>query len=157
MTLIQRLETLYQKYGYHVTALDSFSFGGEQGFNTMQKIMHDLREDSSNELCGIPVVDFIDYLNPDVIQRDGSLYHAQIGLNNSHVCYDTENRPPVSNLPKSDVLQYTLQDKSLITIRPSGTEPKLKIYYQVKRSSSDEAEKAVKKLRKDIKDMVSGK
>ena len=114
-TLADKLEELYNKYGYYKTALKSVSFPGEKGRAQMDKIISELRNEPWNEICGEKVA-FKDY---------------SLGVN---------------GLPKSNVLSFTGENVK-VTIRPSGTEPKLKIYYQVKADSENAAGKLLQKVK----------
>ena len=98
ISLMERLNELYEKYGYYVNALKSYEFPGPDGFEKMQNIMKNLRDNPLKEINERRVTECKDY---------------SLGID---------------NLPKSDVLKYFLEDGSSIVIRPSGTEPKLKAY-----------------------------
>ena len=104
--LLERLNTLYKKYGDFKTALLTYEFPGVEGMQKIQDIMKMFRsEDIKKEIKGIDHIG--DY---------------KAGL----VFYKDKKEP--TNLPNSDVVKFFLDDKSTITIRPSGTEPKLKAY-----------------------------
>ena len=109
LTLLQRMEQLYQEHGFYRNALVNVAFEGEQGMHDMQKLMAGLRECPPKTIAGIPVVACADYgqrVATDLITGD---------------------RTPLT-LPKSDVLAYTLEGGLGLIIRPSGTEPKVKAY-----------------------------
>lgn len=97
-SLLDVLEELYRLYGYYGTRLLAFSFEGSAGLAKMQRLMACLREQPPRYLAGLQVEQVKDYLH---------------GLD---------------GLPKSDVLRFFLKDGMEAVIRPSGTEPKLKIY-----------------------------
>jgi len=122
ITLAEKLMSLYETHGFYECALDSFAFEGESGLAAMKNLTDSLRNEAPDSVFGIPAKKCIDYL--DTAQTKG--------------------------LPKSNVLEYTLTDNTLLTVRPSGTEPKMKIYYQVTRNSKNEAQKALNSLRKKI-------
>ena len=106
LTMLDRLNELYKKYGDFKTALLTYEFPGVEGMNTIKSIMSFFRNDSIKEQ--IKDIDHIgDYLK-------GYIYY--------------QDKIEATNLPKSDVVKFFLIDHSTITIRPSGTEPKLKIY-----------------------------
>lgn len=100
ISLLDKLEELYQTYGYCMNTLHSYEFEGSAGFEKMQKIMQAFRSDVDN-FGGRQVLNVLDYAE---------------GLD---------------GLPKSDVLKFLLEDNCSIVVRPSGTEPKLKIYVSV--------------------------
>jgi phosphoglucomutase len=114
LSLVDVLAGLYEKYGYCLNTLHSYTFEGAEGFEKMQTIMHELRQTSLNLIGTTTVVEVQDY---------------QAGIN---------------DLPKSDVLKYLLEGESSIVIRPSGTEPKIKAYFSVNAGSREEAEKLEK-------------
>lgn len=98
ISLIDKLNDLYSKFGYAYNTLHSFTFKGASGFKKMKFLMSQFRKNSLNEIAGVSVVKITDY---------------SLGEN---------------GLPKADVLKYYLEDNASVVIRPSGTEPKLKIY-----------------------------
>ena len=106
ITLLDRLNALYKKYGDFKTALLTYEFPGVTGMNKIQDLMKMFRSEEIKE--GINGIDHIgDY-------KAGFIF------------YKDKKEP--TNLPISDVIKFFLNDKSTITIRPSGTEPKLKVY-----------------------------
>ncbi len=111
LSMIDVLNDLYQRYGYCLNTLHSYTFEGAEGFQKMQMIMQELRKTSLKEIAGRKVIEVRDYLE---------------GIN---------------QLPKSDVLKYMLESNTSIVIRPSGTEPKLKVYLSVSADNHDAAEK----------------
>ena len=107
LTLVDRLNALYEKYGDFKTALDTYEFPGVEGMQKIQQLMKDFRSDKIK--AAVKGIDHIgDY-------KEGFIYYA--------------DRKEPTNLPKSDVVKFFIEDNSTITIRPSGTEPKLKIYF----------------------------
>ena len=107
LTLLDRLNELYKKYGDFKTALDTYEFPGVEGMQKRQDLMALFRSDEIKaKVKGINHIG--DY-------KEGYIYYS--------------DRKEPTNLPKSDVVKFFLNDNSTITIRPSGTEPKLKIYF----------------------------
>ena len=100
ISLLDKLEELYKKYGYRYNTLHSYEFEGSAGFEKMQAIMAGFRKDIS-EIADIKIIQKTDY------------------------------KQGIDGLPKSDVIKYVFDDKSSVIIRPSGTEPKIKIYISV--------------------------
>ncbi len=119
-SLVDALEDLYREYGYYLNSTDNFQCEGIAGMEKMQEIMDGLRADRPKEINGAAVVRYADYLKS--------------------VSYDcrTGAVSPIS-LPKSNVLSYTLSDGATVIIRPSGTEPKIKVYVAARGSSKEEA------------------
>ena len=106
LTLLDRLNALYKKYGDFKTALLTYEFPGVSGMNKIQDLMKMFRsEELKNEIKGIDHIG--DYKLGFIFYKD---------------------KKEATNLPTSDVVKFFLDDKSTITIRPSGTEPKLKVY-----------------------------
>ena len=107
LTLLDRLNILYDKYGDFKTALDTYEFPGVEGMQKRQDLMSLFRSDEIKaKVSGIDHIG--DY-------KEGFIHYS--------------DRKEPTNLPKSDVVKFFLKDNSTITIRPSGTEPKLKIYF----------------------------
>ncbi len=123
-TLVNVLEDIFKTHGYYIDTQSSAYFKGADGNDKMAKILSDYRENPPTEACGIKVVSVEDFL-----------------LN-----------PPESFVP-SNVLRFNLEDGSFIAIRPSGTEPKCKVYYCVKGDTLQLAEQKLADLREvfDIK------
>lgn len=118
ISLLEKLEELYQAYGYCMNTLHSYEFEGSAGFAKMQSIMQAFRGDIK-AFGGKKVVKLLDY--------------AQ-GLD---------------GLPKSDVLKFLLEGNCSIVVRPSGTEPKLKIYISVSAADKEAAEDIEAEIVKD--------
>lgn len=127
-TLISRLEELYREYGYHLETQDSFTLSGKDGLEKISSMMNKLRSESSPFDNTEKV---IDYKKP---------VEAEEGFG----C-----------LPTSNVIKYILSDGSWVAVRPSGTEPKIKIYYGIKASDKKSADKLLESLRKTIKKELS--
>lgn len=122
-TLLDRIDEIYSEYGYYRDALDSFTLKGKDGLEEIGSMMTELRENDS------PFADtekIIDYSSPVA---------AEVGF---------------GTLPTSNVLKYVLADGSWIAVRPSGTEPKIKIYYSIKGTDRDAAEKKLEETQNTI-------
>ncbi len=107
-SLYQLLQDIYAEYGYRKEALASVVRKGKTGAEEIEKIMSDLRSNAPKELAGRKVVRTVDYL-------------------------ETEK----TGLPKSNVLQFFSAEGDVVTVRPSGTEPKIKFYFGAKGSDAD--------------------
>ena len=130
ITLDQKLDELYKKYGYHITRLFNIYFPGEEGLHDMKKIMGEIRADPFKEIGGIRVVAFEDYLKQEK-HADGKTF-------------------PLKGFPLSDVFRFFLEDGSWLAIRPSGTEPKCKFYYEAVDKEKDKAINKPDLFHKDI-------
>lgn len=113
ITLLDKLNEIYAKFGYYHDALDSFTLQGKDGAERISEIMKELRN-SNGFLADVDEV--IDY---------SESVAAETGF---------------GELPRSNVLKYIMQDGSWIAVRPSGTEPKIKIYYSIKGKDPEDAE-----------------
>lgn len=127
ITLLQARENMYKKYGVFHQTLHSFTFEGESGMNKMNEIMNTLRNNPPAEIAGIKVIKFDDYKTS--ISKD--------------ITNGTES---TINLPKSNVLAFFLEGGSKVIVRPSGTEPKIKLYLTSKKPTHEEAEELEAKL-----------
>ncbi|GHV05750.1 phosphoglucomutase [Clostridia bacterium] len=125
ITLAAALDDLYARFGYCANSLDSFAFPGEAGLKDMQNVMKSLRSAPPKAIQGYIVTEFRDYITPF--------------------------KP---GFPSSDVLQLLFEDGTLITARPSGTEPKLKIYYSVTREDAEAAKAVTEDYRKAVKRVI---
>ncbi len=123
-TLFDRMSELYAEYGYYRDALDSFTLKGKDGLERIASMMAELKAGSSPFEN---TVQKIDYSTP----------------------MDAE--PGFGELPASDVLKYILADGSWVAVRPSGTEPKIKIYYSIKDADQDTAESRLQQIQSTIK------
>lgn len=109
LTLLERMEQLYQEFGFYRNSLVNVAFEGEQGMLTMEKLMNDLRQTPPTEIAGRRVLAVADYRQR---VRTDLVTGAQTPL----------------TLPRSNVLSYTLEGGAGFIVRPSGTEPKIKGY-----------------------------
>lgn len=125
VSLLDKLNELYQTYGYCLNTLHSYEFDGSAGFAKMQGIMKTFREEVGP---GKRVDAFAGKKIEKVLDYSRGLY----------------------GLPKSDVLKYLLEGHCSVVVRPSGTEPKLKVYISV----SAEDRKQAKNLNRNIVDKV---
>ncbi len=139
-SLIQQLETLYRQYQYYMESMVSLTEPGAAGMQAISNRMSALRENPPKALAGQPVLKVHDY-------------KFQHTLNLKQNTYDK------IDLPVSNVLQFETADGSLVTVRPSGTEPKIKFYFSVHgivsenqniESVKSELEERIKSLKFDL-------
>lgn len=109
LTLAEKMDRLYEELGYHETKVISVELTGPDAMEVAAKFMSDFRAEIPASLAGVPVTDYTDYLLR--FQRDLS----------------TGTEEPV-DLPKSNVIVLSLGKKGSVVLRPSGTEPKIKLY-----------------------------
>ena len=112
-TMFQLLTEIYSKYGFYKESLLSLTMKGKEGAEEIQQMMVGYRSNPPKTINGQKVAMIKDY--KESVEKDF------LKNTNTHI-----------NLPKSDVLQFFLDDGSKITVRPSGTEPKIKFYFGVK-------------------------
>jgi len=141
-TLVDQLNELYTKYGYYKNDLMEFAFEGASGMEKMTSIMGELRMDPPARMIDRKVVEIADY----------QLSQRRI-LGNSKICDQAAGMRPI-HLPKSDVLEYVLEDGSSIVVRPSGTEPKLKIYLSAKGENRKESEEIIEALKAELTKII---
>ena len=132
-TLVDAMNELYAKHGYYKNGLLNFAFEGEDGMKTMNRIMDTLRANAPAEIAGYQVSGWSDY---EASKR-----------------YDGGAESEIS-LPKSNVLEYRLENGSKVIVRPSGTEPKIKIYLSAKGDGQAASEEIVGKLEAAIKPLL---
>jgi len=122
MNLYEALQNIYKKYGYFHESLSNFTMPGKDGMEKMSKMLSDLRANPITKVSGLDVAKVIDYT------QDGT------------------------GLPKSNVLKYELSDgKTYFFIRPSGTEPKVKLYVGTSADSMEDAVALNEAVTKDVK------
>lgn len=119
-TLYDVLQELYGQFGYYREALESRTLKGMDGLAKIRQIMEEWRSHSPSNVCGKKITTMLDY---------------------------TEG---IDGLPKENVLKYLLEDGSWFCLRPSGTEPKIKVYFAVKAKSAEESERLLAELRQEV-------
>ncbi|MBQ6514982.1 MAG: phospho-sugar mutase [Clostridia bacterium] len=117
ITLYDRMEQIFQEYGYFVEKVVSTTLPGKDGLTKMKEIMAGLRENPPAEIGGMKVTAVRDYLKG--VRTEGG-----------------KSEP--TGLPASDVLYFELEGGCWVCVRPSGTEPKIKLY--VNTNAKDKAE-----------------
>ena len=126
-TLIDVLNELYEKYGYYRCTQKGFNCEGQSGMARIKEIMTTLRENPPKSAAG---------LNVELIKDYGT-----------SLATDTKTGAQTTiKLPKSNVLAYHLEGGSSLIVRPSGTEPKIKVYLEAVGSDADNANKLLEEL-----------
>ena len=136
-TLMDLLLGIYTKYGFYLEGLKSLTKPGQSGMQEIEAMMEKFRSTPPESICGVQVVMVHDFQARKSYDKISDL------------CYDI-------TLPKSNVLQYDLADGSKITVRPSGTEPKIKFYIGVKGKleSPSQYEATEEKLKAKINEII---
>ena len=122
----ERMEQIYAQYGRYLNKVDSFEFPGLSGMDKMTAIMDGLRKQPITELAGIAVVKTQDF-----------------------------EKAEETGLPAANILTYALADGSTVIVRPSGTEPKIKIYFTTKGADLAQAEAKKEKLAEACKPILA--
>ena len=120
ISLIEARRKMYEEYGSYCNKLDNFAFEGESGMTKMQQIMDSLRAEVPKDVAGTKVTAVADY---EASEKTDIATGAKTKI----------------DLPKSNVITLYLEDGASLVIRPSGTEPKIKIYYTTIGKNNDEA------------------
>jgi phosphoglucomutase len=139
-TLVDRMEELYNAYGWYQSDVMDFRFEGAAGVEKMKSILSKLRQEPPQELIGLRVTEQADYsMGKRRILGGGCDMAAGYRL---------------IDLPYADMLEYVLEDGSSVIVRPSGTEPKLKIYLSAKGTDFQDSKNIIEKLRQAVKEWV---
>lgn len=121
ISLYEKMQEIYAEHGFYLNRVQSFEFKGESGMEKMIQIMDTLRNNSPVSIAGYKVLVASDY-------KTGECRNLATG------------EASVIGLPKSNVLSYSLEGANGVIIRPSGTEPKIKVYFTARGTDADEAE-----------------
>ena len=133
-SLYEALEDIYKKYGYYAERTVSFTMPGKDGMEKMARLLEELRENPPVNMAGMKVVVYTDYQSQTVKDTSGNI-------------------SPIKGLPKSNVLRYDLSDgKTYFIVRPSGTEPKVKLYMGTFADSMENANAVIDKVNAGFKE-----
>jgi len=132
MTLYKALQSLFEKYGFFSEKTINIKMDGYDALERMKKLMEKLRSELPSEIGGVSVVASRDYLK---------------GIRTLH---STGEKTPTGQ-SKSNVLFYEMADGSSIIVRPSGTEPKVKLYLLVRSESKKQAEELINNYEQSLK------
>lgn len=123
-SLLDRLEKLYKTHGYYLEDLVSITKKGKEGMSEIARMMNFARTAGVTDVAGIKVDKLIDYANDE------------------------------TGLPESEVLKFMMADGSWFAIRPSGTEPKIKLYIGVKSESREDSLSKLAAFKKEILEKI---
>ncbi|MPQ44234.1 phospho-sugar mutase [Clostridium tarantellae] len=137
-TLYDGLIELYEKYGYFKETLVSIELQGKEGQEKIAKCLDNLRKEKIEAINGVKVLKSFDYK----LQKE---------VNN------ITNEVKDITLPSSNVLKYILEDDSWFVVRPSGTEPKMKIYLSIKGTSLENANVVVNEFKEAVMNLINEK
>ncbi len=137
-TLYDGVQEMFKKYGYYAEKTIAKEFDGLDGKDKMAHILNELRQNPLTEFNGHKVIKHADFQSQTVVDKDG--------------------KSSSTGLPESNVLKYWLDDETWLTVRPSGTEPKVKFYLGIvakTQSASDEKlDSYIKELDKLIDKLI---
>lgn len=137
LTLYEALIKLYEEYGFTNEELISIELQGKEGQEKIANCLDTLRMNKLTEVNGVTVSKAFDYkLSEETI-------------------YGNETLVSEINLPKSNVLKYILEDDSWFVVRPSGTEPKMKVYLSVLGESLKDSEEKLINFKKSVMDKIN--
>lgn len=132
MTLVDVLDSIHKEYGIYYNTVKSFIFEGSEGMIKMQKIMSELRENAPKKIADFAVTEISDY---KTCKKTNKLLNIVSEI----------------DLPSSNVLSYTLLNGATAIVRPSGTEPKIKLYVTTCAVNRDEAVNIADSICNDMK------
>ena len=124
ISLLEYLVRIYEKYGYYLESLKSFTFEGIEGMKKISRIMNNLRSDTPTEIEGKKLIDFKDYSKG------------------------------IAELPPADVVELVYEDNFKLIARPSGTEPKIKFYLMAKGNTHKATMEKIKFLERYVERIV---
>ena len=124
-TLFNVLQELYEKYGFYNEDEPNLILEGIEGSKRIARMMAHVRANLPLEVAGLKVVKTIDYSNG------------------------------YEDIPASNVLRFFLEDGSWFSIRPSGTEPKIKFYFYTRQDSAEKAKEVNRTIKEDIMNMIT--
>lgn len=135
MTLYDALEGLYQKFGYFIEGIQSMTLEGIEGKKQIANIMEKFRANHFDAFADEKLVTYNDYQSKESLDL-------------------ASGEKSAINLPKSNVLKFVFNENSWYALRPSGTEPKLKVYYSVTGKSRERAEEKMEILKKAVNEII---
>ena len=134
LTLWDAMTSIYEKYGYYKDGVQSITLSGIEGLQKIQDIMNALRANAPKQIGGFDVIAVRDY-------KTGKIRNIASGEESE------------TGLPASNVLYFELTDNAWVCVRPSGTEPKLKLYYGICGKSADDADAIAARMEKALKEL----
>lgn len=135
MTLYDALEGLYQKFGYFIEGIQSMTLEGIEGKKQIANIMEKFRANHFDAFADEKLVTYNDYQSKESLDL-------------------ASGEKSAIDLPKSNVLKFVFNENSWYALRPSGTEPKLKVYYSVTGKSRERAEEKMEILKKAVNEII---
>ncbi|MDO4566063.1 MAG: phospho-sugar mutase, partial [Oscillospiraceae bacterium] len=134
-TAPELMESLFEKYGYYLSRVESFEFAGLDGKEKMARVMSGLHENPPREIAGFRVLCLSDY---------------KTGLKTDRAKGAQEE----IDLPSSDMVEFSLEGGASLIIRPSGTEPKMKAYMTAKEKTEAASLVVLESLSSAVKELL---
>lgn len=135
MSLYDVMNSLYEKYGFYINKLLNFAFEGQSGMEKMLGIMDKLRNHTPVQISKLRVIEAADYMKSVRVDT-------------------TTGEKSEITLPKSNVLAYKLEGGNSVIVRPSGTEPKLKIYITACGKTQELSERLTNMMAQDMEKIL---
>ncbi len=135
LTLWDAMIDMYEKYGYYKDGVKAITLSGIEGLQKIQDIINGLRNDPPKEIGDYKVVAFRDY-------KTGIIKDIATG------------KESPTGLPTSNVLYFDLEDDAWVCVRPSGTEPKLKLYFGIKGKNEEDAQNIANKMNDSLQKLA---
>ena len=135
MSPVDVLENIYKKYGYYINTVINMEFSGIDGANEMKDIMSSLRENVPLEIAQLKVLQYSDFeARKRTDTETGELFDIP--------------------LPKTDMISYQLENSAEVMIRPSGTEPKMKVYITTAQAEHEDSKELTEKIKTAVQEMI---
>jgi len=129
LTLLARLKELFTEHGYFLDGLLTMAMDDL----AQKKLMARIRRNPPRSLAGLPVTKILDYING----------------------YDEVNNSVIKPLPPTNLLQFVCGEQAIVSIRPSGTEPKVKVYISLSADNEGEAQNLLRDCQRDMSKLLS--
>ena len=133
-TLVNVLDEIYKEYGYYLEGVQNISLTGLEGAKKIKRIMDTFANLNLKKVAGKDIVTFENY------ELSKSI---------------TNGKESLITLPKASVLRYIFDDGAYFALRPSGTEPKLKIYIAIVGKDKEDAQSFIEKVKEELMDIVN--
>ncbi|WP_163580430.1 phospho-sugar mutase [Gracilibacillus saliphilus] len=135
-TLLEALDTLYERHGYYLEGQKSLTLKGKDGAEQIATIMEDIRENPFTQLGGLQVMAIEDY--------QSSKRQLPVNATEEDI-----------TLPKENVMKFLLENDAWICFRPSGTEPKIKSYFGVKTDNAEKSKSLLQTIQAEVEERIN--
>ncbi|MFD2655705.1 phospho-sugar mutase [Gracilibacillus thailandensis] len=135
-TLLEALDTLYERHGYYLEGQKSLTLKGKDGAEQIAAIMEDIRENPFTQLGGLQVMAIEDY--------QSSKRQLPVDATEEDI-----------TLPKENVMKFLLENDAWVCFRPSGTEPKIKSYFGVKTDNADSSKSLLQTIQTEVEERIN--